>query len=174
MDDEATEQCVGCAAVVPRITGPVHQYMTSAPGCWALWGELNARLLSDTSTAPYRQLIVDTYAVQHPGTPGPQAIQSVAIHLMSLYAQLDRGFPSDRIPGAFEPMLRVKGGFHWLSPPSFAGALNVVDVVGARRDLEAQGRTWARSVWRAWAPHHAQVKLWFEQAMRTSALRKHW
>jgi hypothetical protein len=142
--------------------------MTSAPGCWALWGELDARLLSDPGTASYRQQLVDAYAVQHPGTPGPQAIQSVAIHLMSLYAQLERGFPSDRIPGVIEPLLRAKGTFHWLAPPPFAGALTVVDIAASEHDLEVRGRTWARSAWQAWAAHHAQVKIWYELALDRS------
>lgn len=132
------------------------------------WGELNARLLTDASTASHRQQFVDAYAVQHPGTPGPQAIQSVAVHLISLYAQLERGLPSDRMPGAIEPMLRTKGGFHWLTPPSFAGALTVADIAGSERDLDVRGRSWARSVWQAWAPHHAQVKAWYESAAGTS------
>ena len=151
----------------PRVAGPVHRYMTSVPACWALWGELNAKLLSDSSTGSYRQQIVDAYAAQHPGIPGPQAIQSVAVHLMSLYAQLERGFPSDRIPGAIESVLRAKGAFQWLTPPSFAGALTVLDVAAAGGDLEIRGRDWARSVWQAWAPHHPQVKAWFDLAMGT-------
>ena len=155
--------------MVPSIAGPVHPYMMSAPGCWALWGALNARLLSDSDTRPYRQLIVDAYAAQHPGTTGPQAIQSVAIHLMSLHAQLERGFQSDRIPRVLEPLLREKGAYRWLPRPSFAGALTVADVAGAEGDLEIRGRNWAKGVWQAWSPHHGQIRAWYELAMRTSA-----
>ncbi len=93
MEHQASERCVGCGAVVPRVAGPVHRYMTSAPGCWALWGTLNARLMSEPSHGPYRQLIVDTYAVQHPGTPGPQAIQSVGAHLVSTVRPIGARFP---------------------------------------------------------------------------------
>jgi hypothetical protein len=168
MKHQATERCVGCGALVPRVAGPVHRYMTSAPGCWALWGALNARLMSEPSHGPYRQLIVDTYAVQHPGTPGPRAIQSVGAHLVSLYAQLERGFPSDRFPRGIESLIRAKGSFHWLAPPSFVGASSVADIVDSEPNLEDRGRAWATSVWQAWTPHHEQVKFWYDLAIGTS------
>jgi len=79
-----TERCVSCGATVPRIEGPIHRYMTSAPGCWAMFGELQARILSDPAAAPHRQFCADSFAVEHPGTPGPNAIQSVGGHLVSL------------------------------------------------------------------------------------------
>jgi hypothetical protein len=166
MDDVVTERCIGCAAIVPRIAGPIHRYMTSAPGCWALWGELNARLLSDPSTAPYRQLCVDAYAVQHPGTPGPQAEQSVAVHLISLYAQLELGFPSDRMPSIVDSMLRTKDGFHWLTPPAFDSALTVAVVLKSARNLRVEAREWATSAWHAWSAHHSQIRQWHEAERR--------
>jgi Family of unknown function (DUF5946) len=168
MADRATERCVGCGAAVPRIAGPIHRYMTSAPGCWALWGELNARLLSDPQTAAYRHLCVDSYAVQHPGSPGPQAIQSVAGHLVSLYAQLELGFPSDRMPRVVESMLRTKGRFRWLTPPAFDDAHTVASVLKSQRDLRVEATAWATSVWRAWSAHHRQVRHWYEVASRQS------
>ena len=36
------------------------------------------------------QLTVDAYAIQHPGKPSAQSIQSVCVHLISLYASLER------------------------------------------------------------------------------------
>jgi hypothetical protein len=38
---------------------------------------------------PIHRLKVDGYAVQHPGKPVRQAIQSVAVHLISLYYVLE-------------------------------------------------------------------------------------
>jgi hypothetical protein len=43
--------------------------------------------MSDAAYRRRHHLVVDTYAVQHPGVPSPQAIQSVAIHLIRLHAQ---------------------------------------------------------------------------------------
>jgi uncharacterized protein DUF5946 len=72
-------RCVGCGAWVPDTTGPVPRYMTAAPACRAMYGELNAWLLTDPTAGAFRQWRVDAYAVQHPGEQTEQAIQSVAI-----------------------------------------------------------------------------------------------
>jgi hypothetical protein len=44
--------------------------------------------LPATNNAP---LLVDAFAAQHPGGSSPQATQSVAIHLLTLFAILERG-----------------------------------------------------------------------------------
>ena len=159
---DPTERCVGCGAIVPRIEGPVHRYMTSSPGCWALNGEVAARHLADPAASSYRQLCVDAYAVQHPGVPGPQAIQSVGGHLVSLHAQVELGLPIARASAALERGIRRKGYFRWLTPPSFHGALTVLFMAANLDDPASAARAWAESAWRAWAPHHAQVRAWYD------------
>jgi hypothetical protein len=42
-----------------------------------------------------RRLAVDAYAVQHPGTTERRAVQSVAVHLISLYFVLERASPTE-------------------------------------------------------------------------------
>lgn len=81
---QPTETCIGCGAVLLRIEGPTHRYMTSAPGCWALFGELTAHIYGSATLPARCQLCVDAFAVQHPGSANPQAVASVAIHLQSL------------------------------------------------------------------------------------------
>ena len=161
-----TEQCVGCGAIVPRMEGPIHPYMTSAPGCWAMHGELSARHLSDPTAVRYRQLCVDAYAVQHPGTPGPQAIQSVALHLVSLHAQLERGFSLRQAMRLIQSGTQLKGRFAWLTPPSFSDALTIADMLEYEGDPAIGARDWAQSAWTAWTPHHDQVRIWYELLMR--------
>jgi hypothetical protein len=138
------ETCVGCGAVVEKIDGPFHKYMTSAPGCWARYGEF------------------DTYATQHPGSPGPQAIQSVAVHLLNMYGYLVRKRPV-AIPQALG--LNEKGAFHWLQPPSYASSRTVFDVPfdAPRAEIAIAAREWAESVWAAWSLHHAQVVEWYSR-----------
>jgi hypothetical protein len=58
--------------------------MTCSPACWARYGELLSVQYSDPERMAFHQLIVDTYAVQHPDGDDPRAIQSVGIHLMTL------------------------------------------------------------------------------------------
>ena len=146
-----------------RMEGPTHRYMLSSPGCWAIFGELNARWVERPQDRPSHQYIVDTYAVQHPGTPNPQAIQSVAVHLISLYAALELDHDLGNAPSLLRRLVRKKGVYKWLTPPSFSDALTVVHLRGApSTELPGRAREWAVSVWRAWAPHHDTIGEWYE------------
>jgi hypothetical protein len=156
-----TECCVGCGATVPLAAGPVHRYVTAAPGCWAMYGELLARLLSDPQADRYRQLCVDAYAVQHPGHPNPQAIQSVVGHLISLYAQLELGLPTDAAAALLRRVTQRKGQYHWLTPPSFENVHTLGYVMDRPNELAEATREWAGAAWRAWSPHQAQIREWY-------------
>jgi hypothetical protein len=52
--------------------------------------------------------------------------------------------------------------FIWLPPPASLGPLRVVDVGKAKgaAEHERRVRDWASSVWEAWSPHHATIRLW--------------
>jgi hypothetical protein len=153
-----TELCVGCGAEVEKVDGPIHRYMTSAPGCWARYGELLGVLAVEPTLHVARQMCVDAYAAQHPGTPNPQAIQSVAIHLLNFHDYLVRGRPAGipRFAGH-------KGVFQWLQPPSFALSRTVLDmpISGSHDAIAAASRAWAESVWAAWSAQHAQIAIWY-------------
>ena len=139
--------------------------MTGAPGCWALFGELNARLATTAPLREARQFSVDAYAVQHPGSPNPQAIQSVAVHLMSLYSYLELGRPVSAAPVLLQHLASAKGVYSWLTPPSFDGVQTVADIPLDAGDatLIAAAESWARSAWQAWKAHHPQIVRWFER-----------
>ena len=161
-----TERCIGCGAVVPRVDGPIHPYMTSAPGCWEKYGEVCAHHLSDADASGYRQLCADAFAVQHPGQPGPQAIQSVGGHLVSLLAQLELGIPLSRASALLERGMQLKGYFSRLTPPSFEGAHTVLYMLAHLHDPSRTAREWAASAWKAWAAHHGQVRTWYDDLSR--------
>ena len=72
--------------------GPTHRYMQSTPGCWAAFGRVLAREYEDQRYFEVHRLTVDAYAVQHPGIPGRQSIQSVAFHLVRLGLFQENGF----------------------------------------------------------------------------------
>ena len=145
--------------------GAVHRYMESSPGCWAAYGEVLAREYNDTAFMTAHRLTVDAYAVQHPGSPSPQSIQSVGVHLISLYVVLEEQL-SHR--AATQLMQRSADRMHfvWLEPPLDRGERNVTTVVAARSPDEhvraIQG--WAQSVWQAWSQHHSQVLAWAAEA----------
>lgn len=156
-----TTVCSGCGVELPAQDGPVHRYMESSASCWAKYGELLAREYQDPAYMPAHRLTVDTYAVQHPGRPSPQTIQSVAVHLISLHAVLELALSSAEATSLIK-VCADRGRFTWLAPPRGAYKLNVTHPLAARTASEhlAAVREWAASTWEAWAPHHAQVRAW--------------
>lgn len=160
--------CVGCGARVPDIEGPGHPYIGASPGCWAACGELNARELGDyRHLAGAHRLSADVYPVQHPGVPSRRAIQSVAVHLVSLHLVVERGLPPAAALAGLRRALDHKASFVWLDPPDFSSTLNVLDVLEATGPEEHVERVerWARSVWSAWEPHHERVREWAARSL---------
>jgi hypothetical protein len=153
--------------LVPRSDAPTHRYIGASPGCWSIYVEL---LVSEYAMSPAvgGQLIVDAYAAQHPGVPGPQSSQSVAVHLMSLCAQLEHGLAAEHATARMQTYLvgtdRRRRTFDWLEPPTSLGAITVLDLLPATsaQDFAVRADHWARSVWAAWAPYHAQVRTWLQ------------
>ena len=113
--------------VFPPFDGPVHRYIGASPGCWALYSPLvvgeqpdplllgHSRVTATSTVVPSRRelgaFVVDAYAVQHHGDASPQAVQSVAVHLLTLHGILARGLdPSRAIWLRLRP-LRTRGVF---------------------------------------------------------------
>lgn len=136
--------------------------MESSPACWAVYGELLAREYSDQAYFQVHRLSVDAYAVQHPGRPGPQAIQSVAVHLIRLCLLLERGLPMQRANDAMLKASEREDLYVWLEPPASRGSVTVTNVVLATSvDAHmAAVRRWAESAWQAWSAHHAIIRSW--------------
>jgi hypothetical protein len=154
--------CMGCGGTVPAVEGPTHRYMESSPGCWAVYGEVLAREYSDPAFAAAHRQTVDAFAVQHPGQPSLQSIQSVGVHLVRLCLILERGFSDAAAGDAMKMIASRKAMLRWLIPPTSMGPITAVDVWrtnGAHEHATAV-RGWARSAWQAWAQHHEQVRRW--------------
>src|SRR5580692_5527408 len=110
--------CIGCGALLPETGGPTHRYMTSSPACWAAYSEVLEREFgSQDLFQRVHRYTVDTYAVQHPGSPSPQGIQSVAVHLMSLCTLIEGGSTTEWAREIIREAVRIKGRFVWLQPP---------------------------------------------------------
>jgi hypothetical protein len=139
--------------------------MVSAPGCWQLYGEVLAREYSNVQYMSVHQLTVDAYAVQHPGKPEPRAIQSVGLHLMSLYQTQ----VNDRKPHQANLFLQQaaqhKPELVWLEPPASMGHITVVDVHAANSADAHRSvvQAWAKAAWDAWSAHHETVAAWVQQ-----------
>jgi Family of unknown function (DUF5946) len=159
------ERRSGCGVELPPFAGPVHRYMESSPSCWAAYGEVLAREYNDPAFTAAHRLTVDAYAVQHPGRPSPQSIQSVGIHLISLYVVLEEQLTHR---AATQLMQRTADWmrFVWLEPPRDRGEHDVTNVVAARSPDEhvRAVQSWAQSVWQAWSQHHSLVRAWAAEA----------
>ena len=154
-------KCMGCGGAFADIQGPTHRYIESSPGCWAAYGEVLAREYSDQAYFQVHRLTVDAYAVQNPGWPSPQSIQSVAVHLIRLYLVLETGLGLQRANDAIKAAAEFRT-YTWLTPPSSLGNITVADVRKAKDVEEYRQRVhaWAESAWGAWSPHHATIRAW--------------
>lgn len=157
-----TKDCFTCGGRFPDIDGPVHPYMASSPGCWAVYGEVLAREYSDPGYFETHRLTVDTYAVQHPGSTERQSIQSVGVHLIRLCLFLEEGLAAEHANAAMLEAGKRKRSFTWLEPPPSFGALTAADVVkaGSVSEHKRVVRAWAESAWEAWSIHHGQIRAW--------------
>jgi len=157
----ATEiACVGCAGRVPDIDGPIHRYMTAAPGCWRAYTELMAGGLPPS---PAAGLVVDAYAVTHPGVPGPQSTPSVWIHLVTLCFELERGWPVEQAVRLRRVAADAFDRWPWLDPPASKGPVTAIDLArildaGDGATAVALTRRWVDGAWAAWVDRHRAVR----------------
>jgi hypothetical protein len=152
--------CFSCQGLVPEMDGPTHDYILAAPGCWHLYSTLLAQRYENPAAYGPPGLLVDTYAVQHPGVPEDRrARQSVHVHLVALYLALEKDYGRAPIMSHMQAILERRRDFPWLEPPDFSGVLDVSDVAQAAAPEEhrARVREWAEAVWRAWSPHHPAI-----------------
>jgi len=156
----ATIECIGCGARVPDTDGPVHRYLGASPGCWAYYGELLSAEYLDRNLAPMQRLTINTYAVQHPGTPGPQTKQSLWVHLAGLCLVLERGQPADRTTTLMAQLVSSHWDWEWLEPPPLPYPRTIVDVRGARTldNYDQAVAEWSVSTWLAWQAHHDAIR----------------
>jgi hypothetical protein len=146
--------------------GPTHAYMASTPGCWAAFGRVLAREYEDQRLFSVHRLTVDAYAVQHPGVPSRQSIQSVGVHLVRLCLFLERGLSASKANDAMLSAAKHKAQYHWLEPPVSLGVHTVADVeatLGVQAH-EAAVRAWAAQMWAVWSHHHPIVRGWANAA----------
>jgi hypothetical protein len=140
--------------------------MESSPGCWAAFGRVLAREYEDPRYFAVHRLAVDAYAVQHPGVPSRQSIQSVGVHLVRLCLFHERQLSPERANDAMRAAAKHKAQFHGLVPPQDLGPLTVADVdaaVGIEPHV-SMVRRWAAQMWAAWSAHHATVRSWADSA----------
>ena len=159
------KKCPSCGGLFPDIDGPTHRYMVSSPGCWAAFGEVLQREYGDPALQDVHRLTVDAYAAQHPGTRSRQSVQSVGLHLVRLYLQLEGGLSTPRANDAMLALGQHKHELSWLEPPASIGQVTIADVVPCLGPEEhrAAVRMWAQSVLAAWSVHRPTLERWAEK-----------
>lgn len=170
MNDSPLETCPGCQAQLPAIGSSAHPYIGASGACWDMFAALSHGGEPPLAPGPLNGLLVDAYAAQHPGVPSDQSIQSVAVHLLTLYGILSKQLSPElaltiRLKGVHERTPK-HGRYQWLTPPDFQGSITVADVVAqpipsARTELLTR---YIEEVWTHWAAlHHNTIAAWFEQ-----------
>lgn len=162
--------CPGCGAQLPASDGAVHRYIGASAACWELFSALNNAGEPPLAPAPLVGLLPDAYAAHHPGVPSPQAVQSVAVHLLVLYGVLVRARDPSQALWLRQAVLRGRdqdrqARFTWLTPPDLTHGITVATIVAAPTP---QARTalverYVVQVWEAWTPHHATVAAWYDR-----------
>lgn len=162
------EPCVGCGALFPPSDGPIHRYMLSSSGCWAAYGEILQRFYGSDDAVDAHRISVDAYAVQHPGTPSPQAIQSVTGHLINLCLLFEHNVSGPKWRrGMIQAVTSLSDQFVWLEPPEQNGTITVADLLPLT-DIQALHQAsieWARSIWDSWYAHHPVIRQWTAKIM---------
>ncbi|HKS68801.1 MAG TPA: DUF5946 family protein [Ktedonobacterales bacterium] len=166
----ACSVCPGCGARLP-ISADAHpdaRYNASVE-CWQLYGELTAYTVTcgdwEGDGEFIHQLAVDVYGAQHVGeTPRPIG---PAFALIGLYLTCERGYTGRQVQHLHTLLANRSKTWPRFTPPLYAGALTVADVMrapeGEARD--ARLRKWGHSVWEAWEPEHERVRALFERVM---------
>ncbi len=165
MKNDVATDCPGRRVRLPTEDAPAHPYMTCSPACWVRYGDLLAAQYSNPERMAFHQLVVDSYAVQHPDGDDPRAIQSVGIHLMTLCLFLERG-TDPSLGTRLHRRMVDRPVFHQLRPPPSRGRLTMLDVP-LNDDPEVARRAayaWAEEVWTAWAAHHQTVRDWVDKS----------
>src|SRR5262245_40927303 len=175
--------CPGCGALYPAFDGPTHRYLGASAACWAVWNysvvsgdpdfeglisrsripDRVAAIPSSRNASSFDSVFGDAFGVQHHGEDSPQAIQSVAGHLLNIH-----GIISGRTTQhgwALARALRVKGVFHKLQPPLLGSALTIRHLFPGGGVVTPITRTqFVLSVYEAWMSlHRSTVEQWYER-----------
>lgn len=161
--------CPDCGARLAPFDGPTHRYIGGSPACWHLFSLLNNAGEPPLAHSLYNTLLVDAYAAQHHGRPSPQAIQSVAVHLLALHGVLGKGRSSgEALQIRIEALAGdKKGRFVWLEPPPrLVQTITLADVVSGETAVvrtQILGQ-YVQAVYDIWLADHGRViDNWYSQ-----------
>jgi len=150
-----SEACASCGLVVAGGT----------EGCQRLFEAIGLREYEDMRLARYHRIVVDVYALQHPGRYGRSA-KSFAAHLTGLCAWLENETNSRSVNALVQRWLSGLSPIQKPTLPPSYGAITIRDLVDAEDPVRYGDvlRSWARATWDAYAPLHATAREWIATA----------
>jgi len=150
-----SEACASCGLVVAGGT----------EGCQRLFETIGLREYEDMRLARYHRIVVDVYALQHPGRYGRSA-KSFAAHLTGLCAWLENETNSRSVNALVQRWLSGPSPIQKPTLPPSYGAITIRDLVDAEDPVRYGEvlRNWARATWDAYAPLHATAREWIATA----------
>lgn len=161
----------------------MHPYIGASVACWAMFSWSQAGGGSDPTGLIARSRVPDNpvpvpahgdavttdvlwgdaYGVQHHGGDSPQAVQSVAVHLLDLHGIISG--QTTRPGWAIERALRTRGVFRKLDPPPLGSALTFRHLFPGGGVVTPVTRSqYVVSVYEAWmALHRSVVEQWYQR-----------
>jgi hypothetical protein len=124
--------------------------------------DLATPIAAASSGTSFDSVFGDAYGVQHHGEDSPQAIQSVAGHLLNIHGIIS-GHTTQR-GWALARALRIRGVFHQLEPPPLGNALTIRHLFPGGGVVTPITRTqYVLSVYEAWMSlHRSTIERWYE------------
>ncbi|WP_051142583.1 DUF5946 family protein [Gryllotalpicola ginsengisoli] len=147
--------CPGCGLVRPDDPAAVPaDGLDASAECWAVYGEVTARAISEPRLAPWHQLAVDAYAAQHP-LASAKPIRT-AFALIGLLLAVERGASGFEVRAAHKRLADARRDWPAFARPAALDEVRLtVAEVRAATDPAAHIaalQTWAAAVWAAWRP----------------------
>lgn len=183
MTEETTESCPGCGSEMVVVDGPTHRYIGASPSCWAFFTVFQTS--PEAAVGRLAACLLDAYCVQHPGVETPQAVQSVAVHLLTLHAVIAHGLsPSDLVRFRVAAVEAGRSGdnrYKWLASeagwpqthqdadPGGRWQSTVHDIAAGNTSVDQ----YIEGVYRASAnPWADQVESWYQSSRARGATNK--
>ena len=168
------ETCPDCGVKLPIVTNNkiTHRYIGASSSCWLLFSSLQNANEPPIASGELNPLLLDAYCVQHHGVVSRQAINSVAVHALSLFGVLEKGVSADKTYWIRKQVAKKKNRkgidnrFYWLEPPSSNKCMTIVDIVKETtpftRSMKLQ--EYVKSIWNEWFElHGSTLAYWYKQ-----------
>ncbi|WP_139063738.1 DUF5946 family protein [Flagellimonas eckloniae] len=163
---EEYKPCFSCGAKALNFEGNCHEYMLSSPGCYEMFTEVLEKEYSDFRYSKAHHYTVDAYATQHPGdVTNQKAINSVGIHLVSLYFLFEKSMNLDsaaELKMAFAQFNKTHKMVQPLQKLEKFNGLTIFDIWDNEKPEHhfELSKIWAKSSWDAWAKERITIEKW--------------